>query len=486
MIVVIVFILLGNQFQKKAVQTVEVNKENFDVVDSYEKVQYYSRLGENYRGRLLVKAEKYDLLQQFENAEIPVMESNRTFKIHQVWNVNEEFHLIYSVNLLPNDKKPQDIPYMTFGDILLHNKENQQARISVDPYETDPNNSHNMTSNTGFLLDDRFYRSIWIKGRLGSTFHEEIMEWDEPDVLEGDAVQARLEDVKEVTFSNLKMINKEFEMNDIDPLKLEMNLTTTDNPLQSFGLNEKAKLTANTTLSFKRYEVGINGEKLFIDIGENHDQIRELTYLMNGEEIQSPIHVNENGEQFLYANYRPIESEVLRIHFTEASVPNDEQVSYTLSQKHMEKFQAEMSNEEVPPMMKLNEEFGMIKDGHRFSALNLDVRNSHHQDKIAVVLNVQIAADALNHNSYRFIDYGEYLQYRDITTNAFVDVTNDNNERIELLGINRIRSSKGFIINLEIDKEDFMEQEELNLRFFHFSEKSPLDTDLIEIPILAE
>ncbi len=467
-----------------------MNEENFDVVDSYKKIQEYSRLGSDYRREWLKKANQYDLVQQVENAELPVMETNRTVKIHEVWNANTEFFIIYSVNLLPSDEEPKDIPYMTFGDIILHNEEDQEARILVDPYETDPNNTMHATTNTGFLFEDRFYRSIWIEGMDSPSFHDEIMEWDVPTVEEGDAVQQRLELVNGVTFTNLQMIDKDWNMTSLDPLTVDMKLTNITKPLESIQLDGKVQMSPDTTLTFKRYEVSFFEERLYIDLGENKDQLKALTYNLNGHEMQSPIQSDGNEELYIQANEMPMDSGELSIHFTETSVPSNEEVTYPLSGKALNEFKNHLTQEQ-PPILALNEKFGKINGDDTFTARSLDYRET--PDGYAVSFNVHLKGDNIDYQNYWFREYAEYLEHKQhypneqhLNMNPLVEVTDNNGERVELMEVRSRPSANSININIDLAKDVFLDQDVLNFRFFHFSKPYPLETELIEIPIHTE
>ncbi|MGM7701332.1 hypothetical protein ACSVDE_06360 [Pseudalkalibacillus sp. Hm43] len=467
-----------------------MSEENFDVVDSYKKIQRYSRLGSDYRREWLKKADQYGLIQKVKHEEIPVMESNRTIKIHEVWNANTEFFIIYSVSLLPSDEEPKDIPYMTFGDIFLHNEENQEARILVDPYETNPNNKMNSTSNTGFVYEERFYRSIWIEGMDSPSFHEEIMEWNLPTVEDGDAVQQRLELVNGVTFTNLQMVDKDWNMTSLNPLTVNMKMTNFTKPLESAQLDGVVQLAPDTTLLFKRYEVSFFEERLYIDIGENKDQLKALTYSLNGHGMQSSIQSDGEGELYIQANEKPMDSGKLSIHFTEASVPSNEEATYQLTGKNMEDFKNDLSQEK-PPMLALNETFGKINGDDTFTARSLDYRET--PDGNAVSFNVNLKGDNIDYQDYWFRDYAEYLEHKQHDPNEkhlfmdpLVEVTNSNGERLELMEVRSQPSANSININIEIAKDVFIDQNELNFRFFHFSKPYPLEMELIEIPIHTE
>ncbi|MCF6137273.1 hypothetical protein [Pseudalkalibacillus berkeleyi] len=466
----IAFIILGNQFQQRVVQSIEVNEDNFDVVDSYEKVKLYSRLGPASRGDLLKTAYDHNLIHSFEEKEVKVLGSNRTIQIHQVWNQSLNIYVLYSVNLLPEDEKPVDVPYVTLDQVILHNDSNQDTRLKVDVNKLDP------YLNQGFVFNNRLYRSTWIKTSLDDDSHSSRTKI--------------FKDTKQVSLENLQLVTKESaEAANIDRLTLNMELTDLDEPLEVYPLNKEIQLTSQTTVMLKRVEVGLTRNKLYISLGENKEQMRELVYYINDQGERGKIQTDDEGEQFLYVRDHIVNQPSMKVQFTEATLPIDDELKYHLNDETMKDYKQFLKNDQNSSQYELNEEIGTSKNDESYTIENLDVSRLENGSE-AVSLNMKVSGDSHVLLPNWMIDYSKYLKldqddpYKTLYQSlVFLEVTNSQGEKVDILNINGYRNMQGLMGVIQIEKDVFQQQDELTFRFFNFSEQIPLYSESVEITL---
>lgn len=467
----IAFILLGNQFQQKVVQSIEVNEENFDVVDSYEKVKLYSRLGPASRGDLLKTAYDHNLIHSFEGKEVKVLGSNRTVQIHQVWNQSLDIYMLYSVNLLPDDEKPADVPYVTLDQVILHNDSNQDTRLTVDLNKLDP------YLNQGFVFNNRLFRSTWMKTSLDDDSHSSL--------------NRIFKDTKQVSLDNLQLVTKDnAEEANIDHLTLNMELTDLDEPLEAYPINKEVQLTSQSTIKLKRLELGLMRNKLYIDIGENKEQIRQLVYYINDQEERGKIQTDDEGEQFLFVRDNIANQEIMKVQFIEATLPIDDELTYHLDDETMKDYKQFLKNNQNSTQFEINQEIGKIKKDEIYTVQNIDVSTTDSGSEVVVLKFMKVSEDSFVLFPNWLIDYSEYLKldeddpYQSINqSRVFLEVTNSQGEKVDILKINGYRNMQGLMGSIQIEKDVFLQQDELTFRFFNFSEQIPIYAQAVEITL---
>ncbi|WP_349410666.1 hypothetical protein [Pseudalkalibacillus sp. SCS-8] len=472
-IVIVLFILLGQQLLKEEQTSFAVDEEAFTVFDTYEEILMYSRFSSDHYWALLEKAREYNLIHRFEDKVFPLNQTHRTIQIHEVWNADNDFYLLYSINLLPKDENPSDVPYITMSDITVHNAEDQQASLYI-PYQKDKDMFRNRD---GLVYDNRFYRSLWIRSEIDGSFYTSIHEWEGIDYKNKPIDYRWVNAVEKVTFDNLILTAPQTDIQ-MDPIQLDMTLTDMDEPLEVIELGNEVTLMPGTSIKLERIEYGLRNTKLYVELGDNEQEIRHLSFMVNSMAWDSFIETDENGDSYLNLWNELSNFDQSNILFTEALVPEEKELTYQLTEQDMNAYKEMLQNGETT-MMKLEKEFGTLDDKLTFKASHLDTMTSPEREEI--VLAVDIEGDAQSRYRSWFTNYenirNDPERFKNRNNLSYIEVTDETGTPVDSVRI----MGHGRQTKFRFSKQDFMEKKELHFRFFHLSKQIILDTDMTTI-----
>jgi hypothetical protein len=282
-VVIILFIFMDRVNNTEA--TFEVNEDEFSVVDSLEELneKFYERIDG------LAVAEQYDKVKSFD-IEIPVLGEKRTLKVEKAWYFYHRIFVLYSLNVLPHDDKPEMIPSLTFSNITYHTPE-EELQL---PVQIQNDHHFNRRGAAEFVHNNRIYRGLTIHPDFKRNNEELFQKLFEQEKINGISInQAQIVDVSET---------KGIEINDID---LALDYEAGDEILENIEVNQAMTLPNGQEIVWKDFEMGIMNSRLFFSIKPNGKRFRQIeaSYSVLGEESpQIPEHytgsqIGFNGEE---------------------------------------------------------------------------------------------------------------------------------------------------------------------------------------------
>lgn len=209
--------------------TFEINKE-FTEVQSETKV--FKQISQELTGSFIPI--EYHLFQDVDLEKV-LVEERRTLEIEKVWMQDNYLHLIYSLDMLPEDQNEKEIPQLTINGLSLHSKENSIA-LNV-------NQSSNMRSNTipqSYVYKHKLYRGIAID-MVGSEeeFDEfqQVYEWNNIDY---------------ITLQNPEMVKDSKKGETLNSISFDTSLNPQfDQTLEAFELNKTTNLDNGLQVKWK-------------------------------------------------------------------------------------------------------------------------------------------------------------------------------------------------------------------------------------------
>ncbi len=235
--------------------TFEINKE-FNEVQSETKV--FEQISQELTGSFMPI--EYQLFQDVDLEKVLVKE-RRTLEIEKVWMQDHYLHMIYSVDLLPEDQNEKDIPQLTFNELSLHSKENS---ISMNV-----NKLSNRGPNTipqSYVYKHKLYRGIAINMVDSEEAYDEfqqVYEWNNVDY---------------ITLVNPEMVRDSGRGEALDSISFDTSFNPQfDQTLEAFELNKTTNLDNGLQVKWKDLVFRMHHLNLSFQLEKTDENLQGIT-----------------------------------------------------------------------------------------------------------------------------------------------------------------------------------------------------------------
>ncbi|MDP4551864.1 hypothetical protein Q9251_13370 [Alkalihalobacillus macyae] len=237
--------------------TFEINKE-FNEVQSETKV--FEQISQELTGSFMPI--EYQLFQDVDLKKVLVKE-RRTLEIEKVWMQDNYLHLIYSVDLLPEDQNEKDIPQLTFNELSLHSKENSISMKVNKLSNRGPN-----TIPQSYVYKHKLYRGIAIDTVDSEESFDELQqvyEWNNVDY---------------ITLVNPEMVqdSRKGETLALDSISFDTSLNPQfDQTVEAFELNKTTNLDNGLQVKWKDLMLKMHHLNLSFQLDKTDEILQGIT-----------------------------------------------------------------------------------------------------------------------------------------------------------------------------------------------------------------
>jgi hypothetical protein len=428
--------------------------------------------------------EKHGFLKQLNGISIPVIEEQRDLQIESLWNQGLSLMLTYSLNVLPSDQKPDEIPYFKFDRLKVTAEGEEPLEIPI--MSTDQQSMYNWP-NEGVVLDNRIYRRVWIHPEWDENIMKKMSGWmDEKESGEAyDFMDQAVLKINKVAFEEAELVVKGEEQDRsiaVDDIALDYQMQSWDPLLDTIQMDKTVQLGGGESITYKNYEIHLHQQRLYFDM-ESESEYSKLTYKVNGMTNQSRILEDEDGNRYITIHYYPgIQKEKLSFSLLDGSYPTNKELKFSITEDQLNAFRNGLEQKEN--VYEINQDLGTI-NGIAFKLLRLEKTDQGPSHlNYGYALEIDSGEDfGLN---MRFRNYGNFLKHRGemvdyehtIETEPFFEITDQTGEQI--YSDYGFSQGKGRFFGLEVDQ--FEHVKELNVRYFNLPMKVKFQENEIELP----
>jgi hypothetical protein len=148
------------QYKKTADPDWKVDKENFQVVNSWNELMKM----EESKNQDLRFVNHFNLLKD-SNIVIPIPNEQRELRIEKTWDYSNQMYVLYSLDLLERDTNMSDLPELYVDEIKLSNNDG-------DSFVTAADNFNGESSSNGYVYKHRLYRSVIVSSNFETVYTE--------------------------------------------------------------------------------------------------------------------------------------------------------------------------------------------------------------------------------------------------------------------------------------------------------------------------
>ncbi|WLD91505.1 hypothetical protein [Alkalihalobacillus sp. AL-G] len=483
-LVVIGFFYISERFHEKEQTSLAVNEEVFQVADSLDEMRELQLSNmDRYQADQLRRVYRYNLINEFENIEIPVMELNRDLKIHESWNDMFSFYLLYSVNILPGDDKPDSIPSLNFKGFTLHNDSEESIRLDIDHLLHGQNGFSKLSK--GVVYNGRLYRSLWIHPRVNEITFEKLFEWTDVKEPTFSNMNKVFQQVEKISFNNVMLVDSSKSETQIKEISLKMNFTSGKDPIAKIPVNKTIEYGDSQSIHFTELIVGLRYRRLYFEASE--EKLMQLYSNINGMSRDYMVQQDENGKTFIHLPEnlnKPTDEYVLKLKNT--VVHSDKELLTTITSKELEAFKTKLAEAQITAKHEIDREIGTVDQ--QTYLLHQIKTNAHGSEGVTLgfELKVEWPQQQVHLMDLRFQDYTGYqkhnedhIKIRNYYPYSFIEVSDHNGKPIEI--IDRYQYDNTSFFGLE--KEVFKDLREINIRLFHLPKRLSFSENEITITL---
>jgi hypothetical protein len=327
--VLLIGFVFFTQYKKNAEPAWEVNRENFQVVESWKELLQMETLKFEY----LKFATKFDSLKD-HNISVPLINEHREMHIEKTWNYGYQFYLLYSVDINERDKNEMDVPGLTVGKIVFSTSEGEEVEVPAEY-----NNGE--TSSSGYVYKHRLYRSLMIYPNY-ETLKEE--DWEKIR----DSVRFELNDL---------YMSKGGDSELLKPIAFKKSPEEMDEipeTIAALPINQVLEMNDHTTVKFRDLEIYKMGSRFSLEHKIGNDTIffiGELKRNGGSYPTEYQVHNIQNGKTIVenYAILNELinmeEGEKGESTITHSVHRTDKSFSFLVSKKEIDQIKKEDSRD---------------------------------------------------------------------------------------------------------------------------------------------
>ncbi|WP_257350455.1 hypothetical protein [Pseudalkalibacillus decolorationis] len=346
-----VFFLISEWFKHNEETSFAVDTDAFNVVESKEALEKKLIAGMKfYDSETLKKVYEHDFATDLDHVEVSILESNRKLRIEKVWEDNLGFLVTYSLNLLPDDKKPGSVPYLSMNRISLQAKGKDPLELGID---VSISNSPYRWVSEGIVYENRLYRMIWIDTKKTEQTNQTLTNWvKDEDQLKSTEDAIRL--IEDVSFEEIELVHitKEKSATKVDDITFHMDLGKRNKVLKSIKLNKKVDIGSGNHVLFKRLDVYLKNSRLYLEFPNQSETFQKITFKINDYVHTSGLLQNGNGEFYLIVpNMEPIAGDnKLNIQLINGINPSEKEIKFTITAKELHSFKKVVKDKAANPI----------------------------------------------------------------------------------------------------------------------------------------
>ncbi|WLD91506.1 hypothetical protein [Alkalihalobacillus sp. AL-G] len=488
LVIVVVFFLISENFQEKERASLAVDSEKFNVVDTKEELEEKLMRGVPfYNPEDLKMIKKYKLMTELEDMVVPVLEENRTIRLEKVWEENFGFIVTYSLNLLPEDKGPESIPYLTMDRISLKAEGKDPLELGIEMRS----DSEYEWVNRGIVFEDRIYRTIWVETNGNGQIFETLNKWvEEDEALK--SMDDAIHTIDQVSFEDIELVhigeNSSRKKTQIQNLTFNMQLGKSNQVLQSIKLNKTVDLGNGIQVLYKRLDMRLRHSQMYLEFVNQHPPFSEITFKMNDYEHGGGFGTDEDGEVSLYLpNMHELLGNEFDLQLISGIVPANNEVKFTITKKDLDGFKTLIEKDESNTLQ-IDRPVG--KHGENEFFLSSLVRQPY--DSIGFELGIRSEA---SHQRIWFRDYARHQEelegipeeHREhYLDSPFIEVTDDNGDPLMVTENHGSSSTSSMMTQYHgYNEEQFLQAEEIHVRLFNIPDQISFSENKIHIKLPA-
>ncbi|WP_257350456.1 hypothetical protein [Pseudalkalibacillus decolorationis] len=482
-LVVIGFFYIAERFQENGKSAVSVNEEVFEVAKSKDEL-HKILLGymDDYQAHILKSVYHYNLMDSFEEEKITVMELNRDVQFHEMWNDNFSFYLLYSMNLLPGDEKPDEIPSLNFEGLTLHNDKEKAIRLDVQHLLHGQNGFTELSE--GVVLDGRLYRALWFSPQLNEMVMEKFLGWIEDKEKGMFNFDEAFAQVDSVAINDAKLVDGSERGIVIEDIPLNVDFSSQTKPLASVPINKTIQLENNTAIEIKKLIFGLNYQRLYFEANPSQNNLNKFQVMLNKTFHELIIAEDEEGRTFVHLPFDPSQQlSQYNIEFKKAVFHSEKELTTVIKQPELEAFKKKMT-EKQDLTLPFDRKIGSV-GGTDYTLYQLAMSpQGLGQNYVGIEIKVEQESD----HSYgvNFQDYTRYQEqlkqhpsFEQTYPFSFFELTDQEGEPIpteEQFGRNGVDV-------LGLNKDQFMNLNEINIRLFQLPESLHIEENEVKIKV---
>ncbi|MBN8209151.1 hypothetical protein JI666_10385 [Bacillus sp. NTK071] len=235
--------------------TFKIN-ENFNELQSESEV--FKQISQGLTGSYIPS--EYNLFLDVELEKL-LVEERRTLKIEKVWSQYDFLFLIYSIDVLQEDQRNEDLPQFTFDELSLHSGDNT---ISIEVNSTSVMRPNEISKD--YVYKHRMYRGIAVNMAGSEKAYDDLQQvyqWDNID---------------QITVKRPKMLYDSSKGQAFESFSFETSLNLQYNQtLEVFDLNKTTNMDNNLQLTWKKLEMKMDRLTLTFQLEKTDEPLQGIT-----------------------------------------------------------------------------------------------------------------------------------------------------------------------------------------------------------------
>ncbi|MGM7701333.1 hypothetical protein ACSVDE_06365 [Pseudalkalibacillus sp. Hm43] len=405
------FFFISEMFKEKERTSFAVDREAFIVVDSEEELK--ERLGREvqyFDPEMFKLMEKHNLITEIENVNIPVVEEQREFRIESLYNQGLGLFMTYSLDVLPNDESPDDIPYFEFDRLKL-------TADGEDPLELGVGRHGGFQDqhwqSDGVVFQNRIYRRVVYEPDWNEKVLKTLSSWVNSKEMDNfDHINEAIMKISKIELQEVELVKKgnaggeKFALQDI---ALDYQMKSQDPLLESVSVNKSTNLGNGRSITYTDFETRLHQKRLYFEMNSPLE-LNEVYYKYGKIEGQSSVRKDADGRQYIEIYHDPYNGDLgpdePTISLLSGSYPTDEELTFTITKDEFQKFRAKMEQDEN--VYEINRDLGVVNTID-FELVKLEINpNGPHQDNYGFFLKVDPEHEYDRH--IYFQSYERYLE----------------------------------------------------------------------------
>ncbi|WP_349410665.1 hypothetical protein [Pseudalkalibacillus sp. SCS-8] len=479
LLIIVIFVFVQRAMTTDEIEPVVVDEEHFLILNTYEEAKFYNRILSSWSEQL-EKAEHYDLMKQLGAQEILVLGTKRTIQLHEAWSMHNKIYLLYSVNLIHRDRTARDIPSLEVNKVGLRHDKGDQVVVSAETFHAHPEAFKEIDSTKPFVFDGRVYRGLWIEPDIDEGFAT-VMDWEQTSK---ETFQDRLKDVSQITLSQVTLTNhKKSKSHKVKDIPIEMAFSKGDDPITTYEIDKTVQLGEMIAVHIDHLEIGVDGNRLVYNMKPDSFKYNLLLYTMEGNKLNDIPFADEHGESSVRViDLTDHKKPELSFSIRGALVPSEREYTFRFTEEDIKRYKDFASTNERT----LFEEMYSNDTGDNITLVDVFHPNTH--DNIHLLFRMRMEEEYHDTPKFPFRDYSVVLEERknnptegDTDPYPYVEVTDKDGERIELLSVWEIMPGHEFGIAMKT--EQFIQSGGLSFRLFHFSDRIEFQPNEVKIKL---
>ncbi len=463
------FFFISEKFKEKERTSFAVDREEFVVVDTEEQLK--ARLAtelSNFDPQMFELLEKHDLITKIESVNVPIVEEQREFRIESLYNRGLSLIITYSLDVLPNDKNPDDIPHFEFDRLIATAEGEEPLELAVG---THGGHQDYHWQRDGVVYNNRIYRRVFFEHDWDENILKTLSSWaDTKDKENFDHIERAIMKISKIELQEAELEKKRNTSNEkfaLQDITIDYQMQSQDPLLATFAINETADLGEGRSITYTDVENRLHQKRLYFEMNSPFE-FNEVYYEYARMQGQTIIHEDADGRKFFSVYQDPqFETNDLAISLLSGSYPTKEEIKFTITKEDFNRFREKIEQDQ--DVYEINRDLGKVNTMD-FELVKLE-RNPHgpNRNNYGFFLKVD------SNNDYdRHLYFQNYQRYKEIIkehpeaelhmrNEPFMEVTDQNGNLIP--SDHHYSDESGQFFGIE--QPAFESIEELNIRIFN-------------------